>query len=306
MKYIKSCLNYTGGKYKLLPQIVPLIPRDINTFIDLFCGGCNVGLNIESKSVIFNDSLQQVIEMYEILHELDYGDIITRVEEIIEKYKLSYTFKNDYSYYKCNSSEGLSKYNRDGYLKLRSDYNSLINTKEKLNKQKQSLYLYVLSIYGFNNQIRFNNKGEYNIPVGKRDFNKKSIENLKLFKEKLKEKNTIFLNSDFRKLRFDTLDYNDFVYIDPPYLITTATYNENKGWTIDDEIDLLNLLDQLNGRGVRFALSNVLSSKGFDNEILIEWSSQYKVNYLNYSYSNSNYQIKDKENKSIEVLITNY
>ena len=34
MKYIKSCLNYTGGKYKLLPQIIPLIPRDIDTFYD--------------------------------------------------------------------------------------------------------------------------------------------------------------------------------------------------------------------------------------------------------------------------------
>lgn len=25
--YIKSPLNYTGGKYKLLPQIIPLLPE---------------------------------------------------------------------------------------------------------------------------------------------------------------------------------------------------------------------------------------------------------------------------------------
>ena len=37
--YIQSPLNYTGGKYKLLNQLVPLFPKNINTFIDLFGGG---------------------------------------------------------------------------------------------------------------------------------------------------------------------------------------------------------------------------------------------------------------------------
>ena len=35
-EYIKSPLNYVGGKYKLLPQILPLFPKNIDTFIDLF------------------------------------------------------------------------------------------------------------------------------------------------------------------------------------------------------------------------------------------------------------------------------
>ena len=41
---IKSPLNYVGGKFKLLPQILPYIPDDINTFVDLFMGGCNLVL----------------------------------------------------------------------------------------------------------------------------------------------------------------------------------------------------------------------------------------------------------------------
>ena len=46
---IASPLNYTGGKFKLLTQILPLFPNRINTFVDLFSGGCNVGLNVRSK-----------------------------------------------------------------------------------------------------------------------------------------------------------------------------------------------------------------------------------------------------------------
>ena len=52
---IQSPLNYTGGKYKLLPQILPLFPKDIDVFVDLFCGGCNVGINVDCNWVIYND-----------------------------------------------------------------------------------------------------------------------------------------------------------------------------------------------------------------------------------------------------------
>lgn len=37
--YYKNPFNYTGSKYKLLPQILPLFPSNIDTFVDLFGGG---------------------------------------------------------------------------------------------------------------------------------------------------------------------------------------------------------------------------------------------------------------------------
>ena len=55
-KYIKSPLNYIGGKYKLLPQLMKYFPTDINTFVDLFSGGFNVGINVKSNKNICNDS----------------------------------------------------------------------------------------------------------------------------------------------------------------------------------------------------------------------------------------------------------
>ena len=46
MEYVKSPLNYTGGKYKLLPQLLELFPKQVNTFVDLFAGGGNVSVNV--------------------------------------------------------------------------------------------------------------------------------------------------------------------------------------------------------------------------------------------------------------------
>tara|TARA_B100001059_G_C17530497_1_gene425270 strand:+ start:254 stop:481 length:228 start_codon:yes stop_codon:yes gene_type:complete len=62
---IKSPLNYIGGKTKLLNQILPLFPSEINTFIDLFAGGCNVGINVNAQKVIINDNLNYLIDMYD-------------------------------------------------------------------------------------------------------------------------------------------------------------------------------------------------------------------------------------------------
>lgn len=72
------------------------------------------------------------------------------------------------------------------------------------------------------------------------------------------------------------------------------------------ERDLLRKLDEISEAGVKFALSNVLESKGKSNDILKEWAKKYKVNYLNSTYSNCSYHKKDKESKDVEVLITNY
>lgn len=302
---IQSPLNYTGGKFKLLPQILPHFPQDVDLFIDLFCGGGNVGINVPCNRVIFNDSNSLLRYMFGTFKNLDKETTFELIDSIIKKYNLSDSETNGYEYYNCNSADGLSKYNAEGFMRLRDDFNHHTN-------QDYYYYvmLYVLVVYSFNNQIRFNSKGEFNLPAGKRDFNKKMQEKLSAFIDRLKSGDYTFDNHDFRELPNETWNEKTFVYADPPYLITCATYNEQDGWNETLEKELLNYLDRLHARGVRFALSNVLRSKGKENKILIDWINnnidKYRVIYLDYNYSNSNYQTKDKSSKAEEVLIVNY
>jgi len=66
-------------------------------------------------------------------------------------------------------------------------------------------------------------------------------------------------------------------------------------------------LDNLHNKNIKFGLSNVFENKGKSNDILKKWSNKYKVNYLNHTYGNCNYQTKNKnKDNTIEVLITNY
>ncbi|MCX7921346.1 MAG: DNA adenine methylase [Clostridia bacterium] len=299
---VKSPLNYTGGKFKLLNQIVPLLPKKINTFVDLFCGGCNVGINVASNNTLCVDIQESVISLMNMFKRLETEYIIKGIEEIIEKYDLSMTSVHGYKHYDCNSGDGLSKVNKEKFEVLRKEFNEC-----KLKDDYYYLLFYTIIVYGFNNQIRFNSKGEFNIPVGKRDFNNKIKSNLTSFIDRIHSTDIEFINNDFRNLDIDRLTNEDFVYADPPYLITCATYNEQDRWTEKDETDLFCLLDNLNSRNIRFALSNVLKSAGKENHLLRDWSKKYRVRNMKYNYKNSSYQKKDRsQNSTIEVLITNY
>lgn len=294
--YLKSPLNYTGGKYKLLNQIIPIFPSNIKTFVDIFAGGCNVAVNIKAKKIIVNDISSHIIELYNYFKNHTLDEIENSIDKIVKKYKLSNSSLYGYKYYNTNSADGLANYNKENYLKLRADYN----------KKPNPIMFYTLVIYAFNNQIRFNKKGEFNLPVNKRDFTKNMRKNLKLFVQRIKEIDIDFIAKDFNDI---AIADDAFVYVDPPYLATTASYNENGGWDEENEHRLLNYLDELDARGIKFALSNVFESKGVKNEILIKWSKsiKYHVHYLNYSYSNCSYQTKNRDkNSTVEVLITNY
>ncbi len=302
---IQSPLNYTGGKFKLLPQILPLFPQKIDAFVDLFCGGCNVGINVESNRVIYNDIDRNLLYIYQTFQILGKDTITEMIYDIIKKYDLSLVSKYGYEYYNCESGKGVGDYNRDKFLKMRDEFNHHTNE-----SHYYYVLLYVIIVYAFNNQIRFNSKGEFNLPVGKRDFNKKMEEKLQNFIDRIEQQDCRFTCIDFRDFDISDLTSDDFVYVDPPYLITCATYNEQGGWNENDEKDLLKFLDKLHNNNIKFALSNVLRSKGKENKILIDWlnnnADKYKTIYLDYNYSNSNYQTKDKTSNSEEVLIVNY
>lgn len=300
--YINSPMNYTGSKFKLLKQILPLFPSDIDTFVDVFAGGLSVSLNTNADKCIINDNNKDIINLYGFFKRNDIDDIIAGIEMIISKYNLSDTSKNGYEHYGLSSAVGLKSYNKEAYIRLRTDYNNHV-----FEGDINFIVFYVLIIFGFNNQIRFNRKGKFNIPVGKRDFNCRMRDKLINFIDRFQEMDIELLNLDFRDL-LDNINNTDnlFIYLDPPYLISTAGYNENGGWSLKDELDMYERLDILNSKGIKFALSNVTEHKGFEATDLIEWSKNYKVHNLNYNYNNSNYQSKAKLSKTTEVLITNY
>ncbi|MDO9567276.1 MAG: Dam family site-specific DNA-(adenine-N6)-methyltransferase [Candidatus Desulfaltia sp.] len=298
-KIKRSPLFYVGDKYKLMRQLVNLFPKEVNNFYEPFVGGGSVFLNIEAKKYYLNDIDKHLINIHKLLikNTSNPTQFFKSVEKIIYKYKLSRSYKEDIipvALKKEWKKTYFARFNKEGYIKLRDCVNNY--------KKNDPLILYILLIYGFNRMLRFNGDGKFNLPVGNVDFNKNVANTLNDYFKFVCDKKITITSNDFKKF-FSDKKYlkNDFVYFDPPYLISASEYN--KIWNSKMESDLLGMIDSLNKKGVKFALSNVTHYNGSKNEILIKWMKKYKIykiksNYISY-HNNGKKIIK-------EVLITNY
>ena len=299
-KYIKrSPLFYVGDKYKLMGQLKGLFPKKINNFYEPFTGGGTVFINIKAKKYFLNDIDKNIINIHKFLIKsaTDQIGFFRKIEKTVNKYNLSYSYTKDIvpnSLKKKFKKTYYAQFNKNGYELLRHRINK--------NKDNDPLILYILLIYGFNRMLRFNGGGQFNLPVGNVDFNKNVANALNTYFSFVKKANIQLTSLDFKNFFKDKKFLkDDFVYLDPPYLITNSEYN--KLWSKKQELYLLNFLDNLNKANVKFALSNVTNYNGKKNNTLIKWIQKYNThpissNYINY-HNNGTKKIK-------EILVTNY
>lgn len=254
--YVESPLNYMGSKYQVLNEIVPLL-NNYETVIDLFAGGFNVGINVTASKVIFNDINHYVKDLVQLFSSPDIHKKLNYIEAIIKKYNLT-------------------KSGKESYLIFRNYYNSILPVERKV------IDLFVLSQFGFQQQLRFNSSHEFNNPIGMSSYNTNTLIKIIEFNRILRKKAISFFSEDFRNLNF-SIDSNTLFYIDPPYLVTLGSYNDGKrgfkGWNSEDEHDLYNYIDGIVDKGGKFVLTNVLIHKGIKNTILKTWldSREYRI-----------------------------
>ncbi len=269
---IKSPLNYTGSKYSIFNEILKVMPKHISTFVDIMGGAFNVGANVVADQVVYNEFLPHTYKIIELLLNTDKQTIIKNVEHIVKKFNLK-------------------KADKESYLKLRTNYNETHDIYE----------LFVLHMYCFQNQMRFNSKLEFNSPVGNCSYNETLVERINSFVPKTKTYK--LYNMSYENINFLEYDKDSVFYFDPPYFITNATYNDGKrgfiGWDADQETKLLDYITNLHLNGYKFILSNVLYHNDTQNNILVEWIKTHNFIIKNVDNVGS-------KNSRDEVLITNY
>lgn len=298
-KTIRSPFFYVGDKYKLMPQLKQLMPKKIEQYIEPFVGGGSSFLNSKGTSYMLNDVDSYVVELHRQIGSYTgkSEELFDALFEIIDFYGLSCSYRGicvPEDMKKKYVKTYYSKYNKDAYIRMRKDFNA---------NKNDFLRLYLLLIYGFNHMIRFNGKGDFNLPVGNVDFNNNVYQALNNYLDFVGEHEIEFFNMDYisflEKIRFDK---NSYVFLDPPYLISMSEYN--KLWNDKKEDELCEYLDSLNDRGIKFGITNLITHKGKVNQRFLEWSKRYcaydvKSNYISF---NDNTIKADSQ----EVFVTNY
>lgn len=297
-KVYRSPFFYTGDKYKLINELKNYFPKEIDKFIEPFVGGGSVFLNSNAKSFYENDIDKNIMSIHNFLSSFSStDDLLNILFSKIEEYNFSCSYKGKTVPQELKSKyvkTYFAKHNADSYKKLKEKYNA--------SDRSDIADLYLLLIYGFNRMLRFNQKGEFNLPVGNVDFNQNVVEALTNYVNLTNQKKIYWSNEDYKSfLSKIVTTENDFIYLDPPYLITSSEYN--KFWRQKDDDELYSLLDEFTKKKIRFALSNVVTYKDKENIKLLKWAKKYNVypvksNYINYH---------DNSIKSFsEILITNY
>ena len=136
MEYINTPFNYTGNKYALLPQILPLLDYTKPKMVDLFTGGGSVYTNVLDKyeTVYVNDIIKELVLIHKNIDTV-----------FVDKVKSLCVDKTD----------------KDGYIALRTSFN----------EEKTPEKLYALMLCCTNNMMRFNRSFLFNQTFGCRTFN---------------------------------------------------------------------------------------------------------------------------------------
>lgn len=295
----RSPLFYVGDKYKLMPEIKKYMPSTIDKYVEPFVGGGSSFLNVKAKHYIVNDIDAGIMAIHEMLR--DYSDkkdiFFEKAFKLINHYGLSCSYNGHLvpeELKKKYKKTYYAKYNKEAYIKLRDDFNK---------NQNDILRLYLLLIYGFNHMTRFNSKGQFNLPVGNVDFNSNVYNSLNYYFDYIKNIKIEYYNTDYKMfLNMLDLKEKDYVLLDPPYLISQSEYN--KLWNEKNEKELYSLLDELDKKGIRFGITNLMYHKGKKNDILEKWSKKYIVREITSNYISFNDNTVKAGSK--EVFVTNY
>ena len=275
------------------------MPEGIINYVEPFVGGGSSFLNVKAKKYIVNDIDSSIISIHEMLkkYSSDKELFFKKAFKTINHYGLSCSYNGHLvpeELKTLHKKTYYAKYNKDSYLRLRNDFN-----KDKTDILK----LYLLLIYGFNHMTRFNSNGDFNLPVGNVDFNSNVYNSLNYYFDYIKRIKIEYFNKDYKEfLNSLELGKDDYVLLDPPYLISQSEYN--KLWNEEDEKELYKLLDRLNEKGIRFGITNLVYHKGKKNAIFEKWAKKYNVYEINSNYISFNDNTVKAGSK--EVFVTNY
>lgn len=290
-------LNYTGAKHKLLPFIKQNLPLCCTTLVDLFGGSGELAINLADNfdNVVYNEINPYLYNIIKTFSDVSSDIFVGLIENVIYYYKLD-------------------KYNREGFLECRYDFN-LVEYKAFLENDitKSELilavvHLYVLICHSFNNFLHINKEGKFMVSsgAGRSSFNSNLKQKLIDYINKIRTLSgkLELLNQDFKSL--DYTAENTFYVVDPPYFVSDDSYSRcsNYKWSEQDEIQLYGLLDEIDRAGNKFMLFNALTCNDKVNHYLKDFIKKYRVISNEDAFYNCNYQRKN--GKTQEVIVVNY
>lgn len=223
-KPLPPVLRWAGSKKGSLKKLTQIIPSKATRYVEVFAGSACLYFHLLPSKALISDNNSELMRFYRILAKSP-NEIIELLNKIPRE--------------------------KDTYYAIRSNY---FNEKEDCEWAAQFLYL---NRNCFNGIYRTNLKGFFNVPfAGSRVAGYPSRENILNISSALSS--CELKNDDFEDICINQIKKNDFVYLDPPYYVTTnRVFREysSKPFSECDFNRLITTLREIDRRGAYFLLS---------------------------------------------------
>ena len=231
-------IKWVGGKSRLVPEIKKRLPSTFGDYYEPFAGGAALFFDLQPKKAYLSDMNAGLMRLYyEVLVD------VNAVIGIATSMQAAF-----------HSRKGV-KAQRAHYELIRDSWNH--PPPGTTEAYRAAMFLF-LNRTCFNGLWRENQKGEFNVPMGRYD--KPTI----CYPHELRDAARVLRNAhtSFRIGAFHAIDpqKGDLVYFDPPYdpLTTTSSFSGYAagGFDRDDQAHLAYFARYLAKKGVHVVLSN--------------------------------------------------
>ena len=269
---MKPLIKYRGGKSNEIPNIGKHIPRYKGRYIEPFFGGGALYFHLEPKHAIINDINAKLMAFYRGVKN-NFSNLRKELEEIEKIYEVNHQ-KFD-SLKRLTPNERVEDKNEELYYQLRDMFNDL---SEK--KYSDALLYFFINKTAYSGMIRYNSKGEFNVPFGRYE-----RLNTSLVTKKHNDLlvNAEIYNTDYKNI-FDMAATDDFMFLDPPYDCVFSDYgNEEYKGGFDNEchVALAKDFKNLSCKALLVIGRTPLTEKLYGDMIIDEYAKTYSVNIRN-------------------------
>ena len=283
---MKSIIKYRGGKSKEIQNFIQFIPNDYDRYVEPFAGGAALYFYLEPNLALINDINTRLIDFY-LAVQNNYELLKQELTTLEQTYRTNQT---NYEQLKAiaSNSQYVENENEALYYRLRDMYN------DKIEKAYLDATLYYfINKTAYSGMLRFNARGEYNVPFGRyKNFNTHIVsdEHHELLQR------TEITNVDYSEV-FNRCTPNDFVFLDPPYDCIFTDYGniEQDGFSEDDHRRLTQDFRNLATRTLMVIGKTSLTEQLYRPFVRAEYSKRYAVNIRNRFKS-----------ESTHLIVTNY
>ncbi|MCK9451845.1 MAG: Dam family site-specific DNA-(adenine-N6)-methyltransferase [Bacteroidales bacterium] len=283
---MKPLVKYRGGKSKEIPHILNYIPQFSGKYIEPFFGGGALYFHLEPKNAIINDINSKLMNFY-LGVKNDFNQLKKELDDIGKTYKVN---RRRFEELKSRTPEQRVKDDNEAlYYEIRDMFNDL---SEK--KYSDPLLYFFINKTAYSGMIRYNAKGEFNVPYGRYANLNTSL--VTANHHKLLS-NTEIYNLDYKHI-FNLVEKDDFMFLDPPYDCIFSDYGnvEHKdGFDEENHIELAANFRSLECKALMVIGRTPLTEKLYDDMIIAEYGKSYSVNIRNRFKSTAKH-----------ILISNY